>query len=85
MSEDVKQGPPGSGRGAADDTETASRRRERGEDREDADPRERMANVPIAPHSAGVLGAGIANAGGDGDASSGAEADRKAAEGRGSH
>lgn len=81
MGDDAKKGSLRTSRGA-DDRDTESLRRERGADHKADDPRERMADVPIAPHSAGVLGAGVAGAEGDAEASAGAEADRKAAERR---
>ena len=40
-----------------DDTETPSYREEQGKEPAPADPRERQADVPLAPSTAGVVGA----------------------------
>ena len=64
------------------ESETESLRRERGAAGGAADPRERMADVPLAPHSAGVLGTGIVDEGSDVEASPTADADRDADERR---
>ena len=42
------------------ETETESLRRERGENGGPGDPRDGLGSVPLAPHSAGVLGVGAA-------------------------
>ena len=61
-----------------DDTETSSLREEQGKPPLET-PAERLADVPVAPHSAGALGVGSA---GDADADTSAAADRQAAEER---
>ena len=44
--------------------DTESLRRERGDIGGPRDPRERLGDVPLAPHSAGVLGVGMAQSDG---------------------
>ena len=61
----------------SDDTETPSLREEQGRPPFDT-PRERMADVPLAPHSGGVLGASSLAEGEERSA----DADRAAAEAR---
>ncbi len=59
-----------------DDTETASYRLEQGKSPDTPDPRARMADVPLAPSSAGAVGAGAE------PEPTTADADRAAAEAR---
>ena len=70
MSQDV-----GRATGGRDDTHTESLRRERGEPGGAPDPRDEQARVPIAPHSAGVLGVGAAPGADDAAMPATAEAD----------
>ena len=61
------------------DTDTQSLREERGESGAPAEPREALGDVPLAPHSAGVLGVGAAPSSDDSSMPETAEADLRAA------
>ena len=61
------------------DTDTQSLREERGESGAPADPREALAEVPLAPHSAGALGVAAAPSSDDSSMPETAEADVRAA------
>jgi hypothetical protein len=65
------------------DTDTESLRKERGEPGGPEDPRDAMGDVPLAPHSAGVLGVGVAPRLDDSPMPESAEADLREARARG--
>ena len=71
------------GRKRRSETDTESLRRERGEPGGPGDPRDAMSEVPLAPHSAGIIGVGAAPSSADSTLPESAESDLREARARG--